>query len=131
MQNRERFNSGTEWEKNVGYSRAVKAGNFIFVSGTTSVRNGKVIGAGNIELQARTCLEIIRESLEKLGGSLSDVVRTRMFVRDIGQSSAVGKVHYEFFKGITPAATMVEVNRLIDEELLIEIEADAQLEGGN
>ena len=103
----------------------MRAGEFIFVSGTTSVRDGKVVGSGDIELQARTCFEIIRESLEKLGGSLSDVVRTRMLVTDISKSSVVGKVHHEFFKEVNPAATMVEVNRLINEELLIEIEADA------
>ena len=125
MQDREFTSSGTKWEDDFCYSRGVRVANHIFISGTTSVRNGEVIGRGNVEIQVRECLNIIKEAIEKLGGSLSDVVRTRMFVKDIKQSSIIGKVHSEFFKGINPAATMVEINHLINDDLLIEVEADA------
>ncbi|EQD37380.1 Endoribonuclease L-PSP [mine drainage metagenome] len=100
----------------------------IFISGTTSVRDGKVVGKGDIVAQTRESLEIIKESIERLGGTKSDIVRTRMFVTDISKGNLIGKIHGEFFKGINPAATMVEVKRLINDDLLIEIEADAILE---
>ena len=129
MSFRENYSSGTKWEKEFGYSRGVRAGDLIFISGTTSVRNGEIVGEGNIAKQTRTCLEIIKESVEKLGGALSDVVRTRMYVADIGQSAAIGAVYSEFFSGICPAATMLKVSGLIYDKLLIEIEADAVISG--
>ncbi len=125
MQGRDLTSSGTKRESDFCYGRGVRVANHIFISGTTSVRNGEVVGSESVEIQIRECLNIIKEAIEKLGGSLSDVVRTRMFVKDINQSSIIGKVHSEFFKDINPAATMVEINRLINDELLIEVEADA------
>ena len=125
MQDRELLSSGTVWEEDFCYSRGVRVINHIFISGKTAVRNGEVVGSGSVEIQTRECLNIIKEAIEKLCGSLSDVVRTRMFVKDIKQSNIIGKVHSEFFKDIKPAATMVEINSLINDELLIEIEAVA------
>lgn len=127
MESRETISSGTAWEDQFGYSRGVKVGKMILISGTTAVRKGEVVSEGDIGGQTTECLRIIEESLHKLGGSLADVVRTRMYLTDIAQSEAVGKIHAEFFRGINPAATMVEVNRLINEKLMIEIEVDAIL----
>lgn len=121
--------SDTKWEAEFSYSRGVRVGESIFISGTTSVRNGEIVGEGDIKTQAVECFRIIEETIKKLGGTLADVVRTRMYVTDITQSEAVGKAHSLFFKGIDPAATMVEVSRLINEGLLVEIEADAIIQG--
>jgi enamine deaminase RidA (YjgF/YER057c/UK114 family) len=115
---RQNISSGSKWEPILGYSRAVKVGNFIHVSGTTGP------GATAAE-QARAALNIIKEALEKGGASLSDVVRTRLYVTDISQWEAIGKVHGEFFGDIKPAMAMVEVSKLISPELKVEIEADA------
>lgn len=127
MGSRRNYSSGTKWENEFSYSRGVRYGDRIIISGTTSIRDGHVIGENDIATQARVCLEIIKESVGKLGGSLGDVVRTRMFLTDIGKSAEVGRIHSEFFRGICPAATMVEVNRLIDDRLMIEIEAEAMV----
>lgn len=123
---REEFSSGAPWESIVGYSRAVKAGNLLFVSGTTAVdEQGDV--SGNAAIQMQVCIEKIRTVLEKAGGNLGHVVRTRMFVTNIDDWEAIGRVHGEFFGDIRPASTMVEVSRLIAPEILVELEADAVL----
>ena len=117
---RENISSGSKWEPIFGYSRAVKVGQYIHVSGTTGP------GATAAE-QARAALNIIKESLEKGGAKLSDVVRTRLYVTNISEWEAIGKVHGEFFGEIKPAMAMVEVSKLIAPELLVEIEADAYI----
>ena len=121
---RQNISSGAPWEDQVGYSRAVRIGNIIEVSGTAPVRDGKTVGETAYE-QTKVCLEIIKEGIEKAGGKIEDVVRTRMFVTDISQWEAIGNAHGEVFKDIKPATSMVEVKALIDPEMLIEIEATA------
>lgn len=123
---RSNISSGSPWEDTIGYSRAVKIGNLIEVSGTAPVKNGAPF-YGTAYEQAVCCLEIIKEALEKAGASLEDVVRTRMYVTDISQWEEIGRAHGEFFQKIKPATTMVEVSGLIDEKLLVEIEATAVL----
>ena len=121
---RRRASSGSAWEPKVGYSRAVRAGNTIAVTGTVGVNADGTFPAG-VGAQTRRALAIIRAAVEALGGRLEDVVRTRMFVTDISKWEEVGAVHGEVFGTIRPATTMVEVARLIDDAALIEIEADA------
>jgi enamine deaminase RidA (YjgF/YER057c/UK114 family) len=125
MEKRIKVSTGSSWEPVVGYSRAVRVGNRIEVAGTTAVRDGKPVGLNDAYAQTVCALEIIKESLEKLGAKLSDVVRTRMFVTDISKWEEIGKAHGEFFRDIRPVATMVEVKSLIEPELLVEIEAEA------
>ena len=120
-----RITTGSPWEPVVGYCRAIKVGNIIEVSGTTAMKDGKVIGKDNPYEQTRFIFEIIQEALIKLGSSLEDVVRTRMFVTDISRWEDIGRAHGEFFKDIRPVATMVEVKSLIDPELLVEVEVQA------
>lgn len=118
--------SGAPWEERVGYCRAVRAGDHIYVTGTASVgADGGVHAPDDGYEQARRCFEIIAEALAALGASMSNVVRTRMYVTDIEQWEAFGRAHAEVFGGHPPATTMVEVSRLIDPAMLIEIEADA------
>ncbi len=124
---RKNISSGAPWEDQVGYSRAVKIGNVIEVSGTAPVLNGEVVGENAYE-QTQVCLNIIKGALEEAGGTMEDVVRTRMFVTDISDWEQIGKAHGEFFASIKPAATMVEVSKLIDAGMLIEIEATAVVE---
>lgn len=124
MAERINLSSGAPWESHVGYSRGVRIGNIIEISGTAPVKDGKTM-EGTAYEQAIRCLEIIQESLEKLDSSLSDVIRTRMFVTDISQWEEIGRAHGEFFKGINPATSMVEVSKLIDERMIVEIEATA------
>lgn len=122
---RTRLSSGSPWEPLVGYSRAVRAGQFIEVSGTTAVHEGEVVYAGDAYAQTKHILHIISRSLEQLGASLTDVVRTRIYVSDISQWEAIGKAHGEVFGEIRPACSMVEVKALIDPRMLVEIEASA------
>lgn len=121
---RQNISSGAPWEDEVGYSRAVRIGNTIEISGTASVRNGETVGDNAYE-QTKVCLEIIKEALEKAGGKMKHVVRTRMFVTDISQWAAIGKAHGEVFGDIKPTTTMVEVRSLIEPDMLIEVEATA------
>jgi enamine deaminase RidA (YjgF/YER057c/UK114 family) len=123
---RESISTAAPWEPIVGYSRAVRMGAFIAVTGTTALdERGQLVGEGDPAAQARQCIVNIRSALERLGARLEDVVRTRMYVIDIGQWEAIGRVHGEFFAAVRPATTMVQVSALIDPRMLVEIEADA------
>jgi enamine deaminase RidA (YjgF/YER057c/UK114 family) len=118
--------SGSPYEPRIGFSRAVRVGNIVSVSGTAPIGpDRKTVGPGDPSAQARRCLEIIHSALEGAGASLSDVVRTRIYLTRIGDWEAVGEVHGEFFRDVRPASTMIQVARLIDPEWLVEIEADA------
>lgn len=124
---RQNYTSGAPWEDKVGYSRAVRIGNIIEISGTAPVRDGKTNGETPYA-QAKVCLEILQKTLEEAGGSLCDVVRTRMFVTDISKWEEFGRAHGEFFGEIKPTTSMVEVKALISPDMLIEIEATAVIE---
>jgi len=122
---RENITSGSKWEPLLGYSRAVKVGQFVFVSGTTggTDADGKVLETTGD--QTRRALEVILDALKKAGASAKDVVRTRIFMTDASEWETVGKIHGEIFGEIRPAMTLVEVSRLIDSAMKVEIEADA------
>jgi enamine deaminase RidA (YjgF/YER057c/UK114 family) len=119
------ISSGAKWEDIVGYSRAVKVGNVVEISGTTAVDGAEIIGKGDVYAQAVFIFQKIEKVLQEAGGSMKDVIRTRMYVTDISKWEDAGRAHALFFKEIKPATTMVEVSKLINDDLLIEIEVSA------
>ena len=130
MEQKQHYFSGTKWEPIVGYSRAIRIGDQILVTGTTATNEqGEIVGVGDAYAQTVQVIQNIERALKALGGELKDVVRTRMFVTDIARWEEFRRAHGEFFREVKPCATMVEVRRLIDDRMLIEIEVDAVILG--
>jgi enamine deaminase RidA (YjgF/YER057c/UK114 family) len=124
---KQHISSGSLWEEIIGYSRAVRVGNIIEVAGTTAMNGDILIGKGDVYAQTVFIIKKIEKALHEAGATLHDVVRTRMYVTDITQWELIGKAHGEFFTSIKPVATMVQVGRLISDDLLIEIEVTAMI----
>ncbi|MCA1818248.1 MAG: RidA family protein [Acidobacteria bacterium] len=128
MKERQRVSTGTKWEPLIGYSRAVRVGERIYVTGTTATdERGEIVGIGDAYAQAVQAIKNVERALARLGANLSHVVRTRMFVTDISRWEEYGRAHGEFFGDVLPATSMIEISRLIDPRMLIEIEADAEV----
>jgi len=120
-----KVSANTIWESTVGYSRAIRIDDFIVVAGTAPVENDEIVAAGNAYEQAKFIIIIIEKALKELNASLNDVIRTRIFVKDISKWEEIGKAHGEFFKEIKPVTTMVEVKAFVHPDILVEIEAEA------
>lgn len=131
MANRLNISSNTEWEENVGYSRAVRIDNIIEIAGTTALDGDKIIGINNPYEQTKFIIAKIEKALQEAGASLNDVIRTRMYITDISHSDQVGKAHAEYFKKIKPASTILQVAALVNPDLLVEIEVKAIVSSEN
>ncbi len=132
MNERRRVSTASPYEGMFGFCRAMRVGRFIYIAGTAPIgEDGKTVGVGDTAAQARRCFEIVKGALQKLGSSLQDVVRTRMFLTRMEDWEIIGKIHGEYFKDVRPVATMVQVPKLLDPEWLIEVEADAVVAGSS